>query len=499
MLDLHQPALISTFLFALVLGAFWPALSCGFINLDDPANVYESPQVIRGLSWEGVRYAFTQPVVDHWAPLTTFSHMLDCQIFGLQPWGHHLSNVLLHGLSTVLLFLVLRRMTGAIWRSAFVAALWAVHPLRVESVVWVTERKDVLSGIFLMLTLGAYVHYVRHPSSWRYVALALLFSLGLMSKSMLVTLPFALLLLDYWPLGRWTKSNLAWSLLREKTPLLALSLAISIAQVCAASQSFEAMSLSVRLENALVSYGMYLWKLVWPAKLAVYYPHPGSWPLVLPGLAAILIACVSFTVFAVRRSQGYLLVGWLWYLGSLVPVIGLLQIGGIAMADRYTYLPGIGILVMLVLGGYHCLGYMAIPIVARGLATVAIVFFASVVTIDYASKWTNSETLYRHALSVTRDNWLAHKALAGVLVKKTLPGEELLLHCKLALKSNPNCAEALNFLGMYLTAQPERQSEAISAFRAALHNAPRYVDAHNNLGVALAKKTGGDSRGDRTL
>ena len=336
--------------------------------------MYKNPAVTRGLNWSGVVWAFTHSVVANWQPLTTLSHMLDCQLWGLNPGMHHLTNVLLHAATAILLFLVLRKMTRRFWPAAFVAAVFALHPLRVESVAWVTERKDVLSGLFFMLTLWAYSHYAqvqrlqstdqnRHPASRFYVLSIALFALGLMSKPMLVTLPFLLLLLDYWPLQRVTideSRSTIGRLALEKIPFLLLSAASCVVTIFTERDSIaplENVAFPWRVGNALVAYAAYLGQMLYPVGLAVFYPHPGShlsmWNV---GVSLLVLVLISAGVVGARRRHPYLLVGWLWYLGMLVPVIGLVHWGSQARADRFTYLPQIGVYLMVAWGAVEICG-----------------------------------------------------------------------------------------------------------------------------------------------
>ena len=327
-----------------------------FINYDDPAYVTENPRVQRGLTWENVVWAFTTTEQYNWHPLTWLSHALDCELFGLRrPGGHHLHNLLLHVFNSALLYLVLKRMTAAPWRSAAVAALFALHPLHVESVAWVAERKDVLSTLFWMLMLGAYAWYAARPGFWRYLPVVVFLALGLMAKPMLVTAPFLLLLLDYWPLGRWRWEVRAVWLVLEKVPLFILMIISSVVTFIAQQRGgamvpVDILPVTRRVEGALIAYVAYLGKAIWPSHLAVFYPYPASvpwWQWV--GAAVILTALTALAVWAGRR-QRYVAAGWFWYLGTLAPVIGLVQVGQQAMADRYTYMPYVGLFVAAVWG-----------------------------------------------------------------------------------------------------------------------------------------------------
>ena len=351
---------VCVFLFLAILLVFGQTLRHEFVNYDDIEYVYKNAQVVRGVTAEGIGWAFTHAHAANWHPLTWISHMLDCQLYGLEPWGHHLTSLLLHAATAILLFLVLLRMTGDLWPCAFVAAVFAIHPLRVESVAWVAERKDVLSGFFFVLTIGAYVNSLRRPFSLaRYLPVIVLFALGLMSKPMLVTLPVVLLLLDYWPLGRVpdcgnaSGSSKPLHLLIEKLPLFALVLlscgvTLWAQRGAGAMEALKHLPLDWRLGNAAVATVAYLGQLFYPAHLAVYYPHPGfdlpAWKIL--GASLVLIG-VTAGAWVWRRKHPYLLVGWLWYLVMLLPVIGLVQVGNQAMADRYTYLPQIGVAIGL--------------------------------------------------------------------------------------------------------------------------------------------------------
>jgi Preprotein translocase subunit YidC len=357
-------AWISVALVVLILLVYAPVRHYGFVDLDDPQYVSENPFVANGLTWAGVKWAFTSIHASYWLPLIWLSHMVDVQLYGLNAGGHHVTNVLLHSVDTILLFALLQRTTGALGRSAFVAALFAVHPLHVESVVWLTERKDVLSTLFLLLTIWTYVDYVRQPSRGRYVLSLACFTLGLMCKAMLVTLPFMLLLLDVWPLGRltidtWPLSSAersAWyRLAREKLPFLVLAILAAVVtyltqQLTGAVASTSQIPVAFRIENAMVSYVMYVVTMLWPSNLALFYPYPLALSPLL--VAGSVLGLIGVTVFVARgsRKHPYLAVGWLWYLGSLVPVIGFIQAGDQARADRFTYVPLIGLFIIIAWG-----------------------------------------------------------------------------------------------------------------------------------------------------
>ena len=510
---------------------FGQTIHHGFINLDDAEYVSENPCVTHGLSTAGFVSALTEPHHYNWCPLTWWSLMLDYQFYGLRPWGYHLTNVLLHAAAAIALFLVLRAMTGRFWPSALVAALFAVHPLRAESVAWVTERKDVLSGLFFMLTLAAYVGYVRRRFSLaRYLGVLLVFALGLMAKPMLVTLPLILLLLDYWPLGRFSSeqesevrgqglgeehpkskiqnqqlphpssliphpssfiphpSSFPLRLVVEKLPLFAL-MAASCALTLWAQRdlvvSYEHLSWYGRIGNVLVSYAAYLRQFFWPAGLALWYPLqisnlPG-WKIL--GALTLLVAITTGALVGWRRCP-YVLVGWLWYVGMLVPVIGVVQVTDQAMADRFTYLPQIGLGIALVWGlgdrRWSWLRYRWPCGVGSALVLAILMGWAW----RQVSFWRDSETLWRRTLACTAQNFMAHNMLGGALASQGRLDEAVAQFCR-AVTIKPDYAELYYNLGTALASQ-RRTDEAIVQFRRALSIKSDYAEAHNNLGNALA-------------
>jgi Flp pilus assembly protein TadD len=496
---------ICLFLAAITLAVFGRTFSYGFVNFDDNDYVYENPAVCGGLTLNGIAAMFTQVECNFYHPLTMISLMVNYQLNGLQPGGYHLANVLLHSLSAILLFLVLRRMTGFVWRSAFVAAVFAIHPLRVESVAWVSERKDVLSGLFFMLTLWAYARYVQNARSGvRYLVVVVLFAMGLLCKPSIVTLPFVMLLLDYWPLRRFGGGAAAGSklanqrggfsvfahLIVEKVPLFALSAAASVIAPMAegkAMTSSAGVPLLTRLGNPIMSYVTYLRQMIYPADLAPLYPFPSwdlsGWNIIL---ALALLAAISATTVVAWRKRPYLLVGWLWYLGILVPMIGIMQVGGFAHADRFTYLPMIGLSIALTwtvadlsAGWRHrqmVLGGCAITIL------IALMFCAQ----TQVSYWQNSESLWTRTLACTSDNYIAHNDLGSALLQKG-DVDKAISHFQTALQIKPGFTEAQNNLGTALL-QKNNVDEAISHFQAALQIEPDDATAHNNLGDALLQK-----------
>ena len=509
---MRSEACICLILITAVLLVYWQVGDHEFINYDDNVYITDNAQVQKGLTRTGIIWAFTTNHTGNWHPLTWISHMLDCELYGLNPRGHHLTNVLLHMANAILLFVVLRWMTGAIWRSGLVAALFALHPLHVESVAWAAERKDVLSIFFWMLTMMAYVYYVKRPGTRRYVLVLVNFSLGLMAKPMLVTLPFVLLLLDYWPLNRFQPRATTGSVVdqplgfrsfgddkspilkavMEKVPLFVMSLLSSLVTVIAqqkagAVSTLEIVPFKLRIANGLVSFVAYMGKMIWPLDLAVFYPHPGSelqiWKPAAAGLFLLIVSTVALRV--AHRCQ-YVLVGWLWYLGTLVPVIGLVQVGEQAMADRYTYVPLIGLFIAVVWGfadlgkGWRSRRWLiSVTAAVMLLALMA----GSWLQVGY---WKDSIKLFQHTLDVTSNNYVAHYTLGNALaLQGNLTGS--VTHYNKALRINPNFAEAHNNLGNALALQGNLTG-AISHYNKALQINPDHAEAHRNLAVGLDRQ-----------
>lgn len=558
--DSRTSILICATLVALVLAVFWPALGAQFLNYDDNDYVYENPHVTNGLSLDGIRWAFTHFHASNWHPLTTISHMLDCQLYGLQPSGHHLTNILLHALAAALLFLALRELTKSlnsqrsalnyIWPSFFVAALFAIHPLRVESVAWIAERKDVLSGVFFMLTLLAYANYARseNRSIGKYLLVAAFFALGLMSKPTLVTTPFVLLLLDYWPLKRWqgagskehgaktdapaaistaqrlNNSTSFVGLILEKLPLFILSAVSCVITIAAQKEAFTAMQqlpFQARFANAVVSYTIYLWQLIWPAHLAVLYPYPvhgiPSWAVIL---ALVLLWVVTIFLFLQRHRSPFLIVGWLWFLGMLVPMIGLVQVGAQPRADRYTYLPAIGLYVLAVWGVARLTPGLTRSRTLIAVLGAVIIFSLSVRSFLQTWYWRDSETLWQHTVDITSANHVAENGLGNAFFDEgrlsdaiahyraalAIKPDYFLIHSNLgntllranqldeaivqlqeAIRINPSYAQAYNNLGGAFM-EKGQASEAIANYEKALQIKPDYAGAFNNLGVAYLQQ-----------
>ena len=482
-----------------------------FVNLDDHVYVYDNPLITRGLTLEGVINAFVHAHARNWHPLTTLSHMLDCQLFGLKAGGHHFTNVLFHSVSVVLLFFLLKQMTSTFWQSAFVAALFAIHPLHVESVAWVSERKDVLSAVFFILTLWAYVRYVQARSIGRYLTVALFFALGLMSKPMLVTVPCVLLLLDYWPLDRFSgdRTRLARGarphpahsvapLLVEKIPLFALSalscIATSLVQLYSAG-AIDQLPFAWRLNNAAVSYVAYIWQMFWPARLAAFYPHPNDQlPLWQVILAIVFLILVSLLAIQRRRERPYIFTGWFWYVGMLVPVIGFVQAGEQGRADRYTYLPQIGLYVLIVWTVAGLLSRLRQPAQLRvaAIVTPTIIALLSWRAFVQTSYWENSERLWNHALAVTTDNAMAHNNLGHLLLQRG-EWDSAISHFELALNIRSHNAATHYNLGRELMennlanalARKGRLDEAVSHYEESVRLRPDYGDPYFNLGSVL--------------
>ena len=464
-----------------------------FVNFDDNVYITDNQNVQNGLNLRSIRWAFSTGLSANWLPLTWLSHMLDCQLFGLDPKGHHLVNVIFHTVNTLLLFWVLKAMAGALWQSAFVAALFALHPLHVESVAWAAERKDVLSTLFWLLTIAAYLRYVRRNNTKWYLVSLFLFASGLMAKPMVVTLPFVLLLLDYWPLsrisGKPTKREI-YRLALEKLPFFALSVISSIVTFVVQRRGeavgcIDSFPLGVRIVNALASYMKYIEKTVWPAGLAVFYPYRADISLVLQAAAGVLVLLgVSILVIKEAIRQRYLLVGWLWYLGTLVPVIGLVQVGNQALADRYSYIPLIGLFIIVAWGGqalfvkWHC------QKIVSGFSAAAVLFALSVCTYFQLHYWRDSFALFEYALKVTDNNYVAHNNL-GFAFQTQGKFNEAMSHYHQALQLKSDDAKAYNNLGLALKAQG-KLDEAVSYYQQALRIRPDLVEAHNNLGIALA-------------
>ena len=512
-------------LVAIVWIVFGQTLRFDFVNFDDNENIFMNPDVMKGLDAHSFAYAFTHTQIGHWDPLTTLSHMLDSQLYGSGAGGRHLTNVLLHTVSSVLLFLLLRGMTGAAWRSAFVAAVFAIHPLRAESVAWISERKDTLSGVFFILTMWAYWRYTiaKYPALW-YAAALLLFALGLMAKSMLVTLPFVLILLDYWPLRRLELPAagpaagqmqwIPWRLVREKIPFLFLAILSCGAALLADKSEVEIHShapLALRAGNTVISYAIYLRQMFYPVGLIIPYQRPDhSQPAWEIALAVITLAVISTAVFAGWRKYPFLAIGWLWYLGMLVPVVGVVETGLQSHADRYTYLPQIGISIMIAWGACELAGKKTLVLGALGAGMVALLMWCAVVQVSY---WKDNFTLWPHTLLYDVKNDIAYanlgyafaqaskwnesaaefeKSLAlkeivenrynyGLVLAKMGNLRGAMIQYQMAIAGKPDYPEALNNLGHILQIEGDLRG-AMGDYQRAVDLKPDYPEARNNLG-----------------
>jgi hypothetical protein len=520
--------LVLALLAAATFAAFAGVLRNGWILLDDPLYVYENPHVAPGLTLEGVRWFLHQPHGGNWHPLTSCSHMLDVQLFGLQPAGDHAVSLALHILNALLLVIVLHRLTGAWWRSVLVAGFFALHPLRVESVAWIAERKDVLSGFFFLLTLEAYRRWAARPAPWRYALVVVVFALGLMSKPMLVTLPFVLVLLDVWPLGRLAglpgrprpqaephsaatvapgaappaRARPLAGLIGEKWPLLALAAASAVVTFIVqrkggAVAPLELIPLGRRLANALISYWRYVGQTLWPRDLTIFYPYDRTVSIAAAALAVAGLVAVTVVVLSLARKRPYLAVGWLWYVGMLIPVIGLVQVGGQAHADRYTYLPVIGLLVAMVWGFSDLVASSRPARIAAGIAATIMLAGLALATTHQVALWQDTRTLFTHALAVTRDNLvgarMAHQHLGKALLQSgelrlaiphleeslgLAPGYEDSL--RRVLDSNPDDLETRRLLAATL-AREDRVEDGIREYGEILRRSPDDLDALNNV------------------
>lgn len=488
-----QRLLLGVLLTAAVLLVFGQVGGHGFVEFDDPDYVTENPYVRRGLTLDGVRWAFTTDHMGHWHPLTWLSHMLDVEMFGVSPGPHHLVSVALHLVNSLLLFAFLTLATRATWPSFAVAALFALHPLRAESVAWIAERKDVLSTLFWMLTLLAYYGWVRHRTARWYVATAACLGLGLLAKPMLVTLPFVLLLLDFWPFGRIDATRRSgWSATRaviaEKAPFLVLVAAIS-AVAYVTQQSSGAMAklgelpISLRAANAVVSYVRYLGMAVWPANLAVLYPYDLGLPVWQAAVAGLALIAVSLVLLRAAPRRPYAIVGWFWYLGTMVPVIGFVQIGDQALADRYTYVPLIGIFIAVVWACREVVVRQRIPTPVTAAVSALIVATYAVLGWQQVGRWRDGETLLSHTVAVTRGNYLVHTNLGAVLADRGRY-DEAVAHLQLALAVKPDYATAVHNLAL-IEWQRGQSDEAVELYRRAIAIDPDVSSTRSNLGLAL--------------
>jgi tetratricopeptide (TPR) repeat protein len=494
--------LVCLLLVGIILAVYWNLSRYEFINYDDNIYLSENQQIQSGLTKESLAWSFNlqENKKFYWHPLTWISHMLDVELYGMDPGRHHLTNVIIHVFNTLLLFLILNRMTGALWRCAFVAALFALHPINVESVAWIAERKNVLSTFFGLLALWIYAGYARRPGLFRYLGVALFFVLSLLAKPMLVTLPFVLLLLDYWPLKRIEFQQLmgggldrAGRLIVEKVPLFILSV-LSVYLSMASTRgignviSLQAVPLMLRIENTLVSYIKYIGKLIWPSDLAIFYPYPEIIPLwQLMGALAVLCA-ISIVAIRSLRNHPYIAVGWLLFLGTLVPVIGLVQVGRWQeMADRFAYVPLIGLFVIIAWGIPHLVNRWQYKRIGLTIGACVLLLVLAVTTRSQVRHWEDSVTIFQQAVKATGGSWIAHNNLANGLMNRN-KNNEAIRHFRLALQGNPPEPAGVYFnLAVALTNQG-RNPEAIECYAEVLKLAPEYVNAHINMGAVLDRE-----------
>jgi len=517
---MRYDSIICFVLISLTFTVYWQVYNYNFLNFDD-VYITENPSIRSGFTANNVMQVFTSAQAGYWLPATCISHMLDFYFYGDNPGGHHLTNALFHLMNVLLLFFTFRRMTGAIWQSGFIAALFAIHPLHVESVAWVVERKDVLSAFFWLLTLRTYIFYTDCPRVHRYLLTLLFFILGLMSKPILVTLPFVLLLLDYWPLQRLmfrttllsdlkARFNCIFdpkgtshypqlfiaevklgSILLEKVPFFILSIIFSVITVIAqrsagAINSLDVLPLQARLDNALVSYVAYLGKMVWPSHLGVLYPHPIMLPWWQVGGALILLSAISLLALRLIRKQPYVCIGWFWYIGVLLPVSGIMQSGVQAMADRFTYIPLIGVYILIAWGVPELLKRWRYKNIATPIAATFVLSVLVATSWFQVQRWRDSITLFDHTLKITSGNYLVHNHL-GAALRDRGRVDEAIVNFNKAIQINPMYAVAYNNLGAILAEQGQTD-EAIRYYHKSLQINPTFTSAHYNLALALTRK-----------
>jgi tetratricopeptide (TPR) repeat protein len=521
--DKCKNSIVMAVLTIVVLAVFWQVHKFEFTNYDDNVYVSNNEHISSGFTLHNIAWLFTRDV-GRWHPLVGLTQMLDCELFGLNPGRHHLINLFFHIINTLLLFVVLRKMTTAFWQSVFVAALFALHPMHVEPVAWISGRKDLLCTLFFFLTIAAYFHYVKnHARRWYAIALVL-FALGLLAKPMLITLPFILLLLDYWPLQRF-QLKIPLRLIWEKIPFFALSIGSTVAtfliqRSIGAVRTTEPIPFAMRVANAVVSYGKYIEKMFWPTHLAVFYPHPGeNLPLWQTLAAFVSLMIITILVIRLAKNYKYLFVGWFWYLATLIPVIGLVQIGSHSMADRYSYITLTGLFIIVAWGANDLLGKWKYKHVILELSALAVITILMVLTWFQIGFWHDTFSLFDHALKVTNGNYIAHNNLALALSQHN-KFDEALNHLNRSLQINPGHLDTSNHLAMvYIkmgrfsqaeqiclraikldpTAKPaaslynnlgviygttKRYKEAIQAFRQAIQINPDFAEAHCGLGIS---------------
>lgn len=487
---------VCLFLTVSVLAVYWQIKDHDFVGFDDNLYITENPYVLKGLTSESIRWAFSFSEKDrtYWHPLTWLSHMLDVELYGMNPGRHHLVNLLLHIFNTLLLFSVFRKMTGEIWKSAFIASLFALHPLNVESVAWVAERKNVLSTFFWMSCMFSYVYYSEKQNFYRYLTVIFAFLAGLLAKPMLVTLPFVFLLLDYWPLKRFDffhpdRKQRIIRLIFEKIPLIAISfifvcMTVSSLQHNEISSLAKQFPLKLRMENALISYWVYIGKMLYPANLSIFYPHPASIPLWQSIGAGILLICTSYLFLRIMRHKPYAITGWLWYLGTLVPVLGITRAGRWpAVADRWTYIPLIGIYVLIAWGGYDLIKKWRCKKIVIASLTVLLLSALMIRSFFQVRYWADSFSLFSHEVEINPNNYVMHYNL-GYMYNEDGKKDQAVFHYRQALRINPDDRDSHFNLGTIMAEEGEFD-RAVFHFSEAIRIYPADMEAYNNMGVIM--------------
>jgi len=498
--DRIKTAIICLILAAATVGVYYQVYSFSFVNYDDAEYVYQNPHIRNGITAESLKWALTTGYACFWHPLTWLSHMLDWELYGSNPAGHHITALIFHILNSILIFIVFKQMTGAVWPSAFAAGLFALHPLHVESVAWVSERKDVLSTFFWILAMWGYNRYVRKPKISSYLLMLAFFVLGMMAKPMLVTLPFVFLLLDYWPFERLKWNNpqhkvdglpavsFKWAL-AEKIPMFLIAAGLSVVAFIAQKEGRaipmgENFALPIRLANAPISYLQYIVKMFWPSGLAMFYPHPGKdISYLYTGISVLILLAATILVVLFCKKHKYLFTGWFWYVGTLVPVIGIIQVGNHAMADRYTYITLTGLFIIIAWGVPDLLGRVPHRRIILWICSIAVLIALGICAHFQTRHWKNTIALCEHAMKVTKENYKAHFCITLMLMEQER-FEEAIWHCTEALRINPECFEAYNNMGVALC-RLGRFDEAIACYRKLLELRPDFAVSHGNLAAIM--------------